>query len=423
MSSKPAIEIKGLSKHYRISHQQKTHYRSLRDDITALLTKPFSLITGQTQKYEEFWALRDVSFEVNPGEVVGIIGRNGSGKSTLLKILSRITEPTTGEARMYGKVASLLEVGTGFHPELTGRENIYFNGSILGMSKKEIDRKFDDIVNFAETEKFLDTPVKFYSSGMYVRLAFAIAAHLEPEILIVDEVLAVGDAAFQKKCLGKMSSVASEGRTVLFVSHNMRTIEQLCDRGILLEHGQVKASGALNKVISAYSGSFAEEVGQDWVNTSGRFSDANFTPLDFHFEIDGKKVTGPFGRNQSVDLVIVGEVNEPDQELKVGYNLLTEDNQSLVMTMHTDGVEEKWPVISKGQWTFRTTLPNNILADGNYLIELYSGVHGKKTITGHGIPAPTLQLQILESQTLNRHFDPNSKGLLAPKTDWRVDKN
>ena len=244
--SKPIITVRNLGKSYRIGLKAEK-YPTFRDALVGAVKAPLRRI----QKLREhgngadtFWALKDVSFEVQRGEVVGIIGRNGAGKSTLLKILSRITEPTEGEARLRGRVASLLEVGTGFHPELTGRENIYLNGAILGMKKAEIDRKFDEIVAFSEVEKFLDTPVKRYSSGMYVRLAFAVAAHLEPEILIVDEVLAVGDAQFQKKCLGKMQEVAKgEGRTVLFVSHNMAAIQSLCHRVILLEKGLIAFVG------------------------------------------------------------------------------------------------------------------------------------------------------------------------------------
>ncbi len=240
-----AIRVEGLSKRYRIGELQR--YKTLRDTLTDALYAPFRRLkkiseltfhdskTGNPQSDSFIWALKDVCFEVTRGEVVGIIGRNGAGKSTLLKILSRITEPTDGYAEIHGRVGSLLEVGTGFHPELTGRENIYLNGSIMGMKKAEIDRKFDEIVSFAEVEKFIDTPVKLYSSGMVVRLAFAVAAHLEPEILLVDEVLAVGDAAFQKKCLGKMGEVAKEGRTVLFVSHNFAAIRNLCPKCILLE--------------------------------------------------------------------------------------------------------------------------------------------------------------------------------------------
>jgi lipopolysaccharide transport system ATP-binding protein len=253
----PAIRCHGLGKSYRISHEQaggKAGYRMIREDLVRGLKAPLRWLRGQrgTSQREEFWALRDVSFEVEPGEVIGIIGRNGAGKSTLLKILSRITKPTRGHAQLDGRVGSLLEVGTGFHPELTGRENIYLNGAILGMGRREIQRKFDEIVAFAEIARFLDTPVKRYSSGMYVRLAFAVAAHLEPEILLVDEVLAVGDAQFQEKCMGVMRDQASTGRTVLFVSHNLASIQQLCNRVILVKEGRIAADGAPAPVVKEY---------------------------------------------------------------------------------------------------------------------------------------------------------------------------
>lgn len=251
------ISVENLSKKYTIGHQKQGH-TNLREVLadgarrfTNKLIHPFAKPADDTTQ-EEFWALKDVSFDIQQGDRVGIIGRNGAGKSTLLKILSRITEPTSGKISIKGRVASLLEVGTGFHPELTGRENIFLNGAILGMSKADIKKRFDEIVAFAEVERFLDTPVKRYSSGMYVRLAFAVAAHLEPEILIVDEVLAVGDAQFQKKCLGKMEDVGAEGRTVLFVSHNMVSIQKLCGSGILLRDGVVREAGSMNKVIESY---------------------------------------------------------------------------------------------------------------------------------------------------------------------------
>ena len=255
------IKAENLGKKYIIGHQAESgRYVALRDvlmqNARTLWNKTKDLATGkpiiQGDTMEEVWALKDVSFEIRRGEAVGIIGRNGAGKSTLLKILSRITEPSTGRVTIKGRVASLLEVGTGFHPELTGRENIYLNGTILGMTRKEIKHKFDEIVAFAEVEKYLDTPVKRYSSGMYVRLAFAVAAHMEPEILLVDEVLAVGDLAFQKKCLGKMSHVVEEGRTILFVSHNMGAIQMLCKRGLLLDKGVITASGSAEEVVSRY---------------------------------------------------------------------------------------------------------------------------------------------------------------------------
>lgn len=249
---KPVIRVQSLSKKYHIG-AHRASYSTLRDALTQwgrAAIQPWN--NARTSENETIWALKDVSFEVWPGEVIGVVGRNGAGKSTLLKILSRITEPTAGRIELYGRIASLLEVGTGFHPELTGRENIYLNGAILGMVRTEIKRKFDEIVAFAEIERFIDTPVKFYSSGMHVRLAFAVAAHLEPEILVLDEVLAVGDAAFQQKCLGKMRDVTKQGRTVLLVSHSMSTVSRLCKKSVWLDDGRVKALGSSDQVIQSY---------------------------------------------------------------------------------------------------------------------------------------------------------------------------
>jgi lipopolysaccharide transport system ATP-binding protein len=266
--SDTVIRVENLGKRYTLGHQRHTSGNGLRHAIQDALSAPFrkllrnstttkNIASAQSACTEDFWALKDVNFEVKRGDVVGIIGRNGAGKSTLLKILSRITEPTTGSIELDGRVASLLEVGTGFHPELSGRENIFLNGAILGMTRAEVKSKFDEIVAFAEVEKFLDTPVKRYSSGMYVRLAFAVAAHLEPEILIVDEVLAVGDAEFQKKCVGKMQDVAKGGRTVLFVSHNMKAIQNLCKKGIILESGRLKHAGTTDESLRIYSESIS----------------------------------------------------------------------------------------------------------------------------------------------------------------------
>jgi lipopolysaccharide transport system ATP-binding protein len=284
MSPDTIISVESVGKCYTLDHKRKGEkYTTLRDVIARQVAAPLRAIEKRTRRsngsngsrphastnsssnspVENFWALRGVSFEVKQGDVLGIIGRNGAGKSTLLKILSRITEPTEGRIRIKGRVASLLEVGTGFHPELTGRENIYLNGAILGMNRAEIKAKFDEIVAFAEVEKFLDTPVKRYSSGMYVRLAFAVAAHLEPEILIVDEVLAVGDAEFQKKCLGRMHDVATGGRTVLFVSHNMQAVSMLCSRGLFLSGGSLVYAGAVKETISLYLSTFSKASGND----------------------------------------------------------------------------------------------------------------------------------------------------------------
>ena len=265
-----AINVDGLGKTFQIGGKQKSYYR-LTDQLVDTIMAPFrragNLMRGQAggaaDLNETIWALKDVSFQIKPGEVVGIIGRNGAGKSTLLKIMSGISDPTQGYIDIYGRVGSLLEVGTGFHPELTGRENIYLNGAILGMKKAETESKLDEIIAFAEIDKFLDTPVKHYSSGMYVRLAFSVAAHLEPEILLVDEVLAVGDMAFQRKCLGKMDDVAQAGRTVLFVSHNMGLLQQLCERGIFLQHGTVHTDGTITEAVDAYLQTLEQAKSQD----------------------------------------------------------------------------------------------------------------------------------------------------------------
>jgi homopolymeric O-antigen transport system ATP-binding protein len=272
--SNPAIAIENLGKLYTIGHK-RANGEGMRHAIERAVREPLAWLQSRRQEKstsQEFWALRDVSFQINPGEVVGIIGRNGAGKSTLLKILSRITIPTEGRIRIDGRIASLLEVGTGFHQELTGRENIFLNGAILGMTRAEIVRKFDEIVAFSEIEDFLDTPVKRYSSGMYVRLAFAVAAHLEPEILIVDEVLAVGDAAFQKKCLGKMGTFAQSGRTVLFVSHNMEAVRSLCQRGIWMKNGRLHKDGGVDEVIEDYFNDITNDRSFTYENPEYGFS-------------------------------------------------------------------------------------------------------------------------------------------------------
>src|SRR2546426_922928 len=263
------IRAERLSKQYRIG-ASRTPYETLRESLTRALAAPFRRRSEASERgpaSDSFWALRDVSFEVRQGEALGVIGRNGAGKSTLLKILSRITEPTTGSVVLDGRVGSLLEVGTGFHSELTGRENVFLNGAILGMRKAEIQQKFDEIVSFAEVEEFMDTPVKHYSTGMYLRLAFAVAAHLEPEILIVDEVLAVGDASFQRKCLGKMDSVAREGRAILFVSHNLDAVQRLCTRCLHIDKGQIVRDGAVGAVIAGYRSRSDDRPGPDrWID-------------------------------------------------------------------------------------------------------------------------------------------------------------
>ena len=300
-----AIRISHLSKQYTLGGPQEP-YHTFRDAIINSLKVPLKVF-NKAPPVEGFWALKDVSFDVEQGEVVGIIGRNGAGKSTLLKILSRITSPTEGTVELHGRVGSLLEVGTGFHPELTGRENIYLSGSILGMKRKEIDAKLDEIVKFSEIEKFLDTPVKRYSSGMYVRLAFAVAAHLEPEILLVDEVLAVGDAAFQKKCLGKMSDVAKEGRTVLFVSHQMGSIAQLCKTAILLENGKISQRGPVSEVIAGYM----NQLGQGSMNFEApTMGDRDIAIIRAVVMDDAGNPTATFTHMQSITIAITCRINK-----------------------------------------------------------------------------------------------------------------
>jgi lipopolysaccharide transport system ATP-binding protein len=264
------IKVEDLGKRYRLSHLEQGRYITLREVVVDRFSRLFQRSRSPSAAAEDFWALRNISFDIKEGEAVAIIGRNGAGKSTLLKILSRITEPTEGRIRLKGRVSCLLEVGTGFHPELTGRENIYLNGTILGMTKKEIDRKFDAIIAFSGVEKFVDTPVKRFSSGMQVRLSFAVAAHLEPEILVVDEVLAVGDAAFQKKCLGKMQDVTAEGRTVLFVSHDLGAVEKLCSRAILLDGGRYVADGPTSQTIARYQNSLVQAASSDLTTRNDR---------------------------------------------------------------------------------------------------------------------------------------------------------
>ena len=352
-----AIRVDNLSKRYRIG--QREPYKTLRDAVTNFFRGPFQ---RRPSRSEFIWALKDVSFEVKRGEVVGIIGRNGAGKTTLLKVLSRITKPTRGYGEVHGRVGSLLEVGTGFHPELTGRENIYLNGAILGMKRAEIDKKFDEIVNFAEIEKFIDTPVKRYSSGMFVRLAFAVAAHLEPEILLVDEVLAVGDAAFQKKCLGKMGDVAKEGRTVLFVSHNVGAVATLCSRGILLEGGKIKSVGPVKEVVDCYlmaaidskpEANFPEEP----------FRDAQFLQV---------RILNPRGiceklHNYSdpvtIDMIILVRENLAAPSV---YITLCDSSGSQILF-----AEQRLQALSrKGRHVFRAQIPERLLAPGRFFVSL-----------------------------------------------------
>ena len=381
--SNTIIRVENLGKKYIIGHQKQERYTALRDVIAngaksvgrRLLTP---LGKGESDPtVEEFWALKDVSFEIQQGDRVGIIGRNGAGKSTLLKILSRITEPTKGSIRIKGRVASLLEVGTGFHPELTGRENIYLNGAILGMSKAEIKRKFDEIVAFAEVEKFLDTPVKRYSSGMYVRLAFAVAAHLEPEILVVDEVLAVGDSAFQKKCLGKMDDVAKEGRTVLFVSHNMAAIKNLCQQVILLNKGEVITIGKTDIIIQKYLEISTELSNIPLAHRKDRQGNGDIRFISFQLQDNKGKPLNSFFSGQGVKIVFY-YTNYTRQDLKNVHLAIGIDNNlgQRIAHLSTKVVQENFLIIPIGNQSLELCIPKLPLMPGRYEFTIFCSING-----------------------------------------------
>jgi lipopolysaccharide transport system ATP-binding protein len=373
------IKAENLGKMYTIGHQANNgRYVALRDVLmqnartlwnkTKDLAKGKPIIQGDTM--EEVWALRDVSFDIRRGEAVGIIGRNGAGKSTLLKILSRITEPSTGRVTIKGRVASLLEVGTGFHPELSGRENIYMNGTILGMTRKEIKRKFDEIVVFAEVEKYLDTPVKRYSSGMYVRLAFAVAAHLEPEILVVDEVLAVGDAQFQKKCIGKMGDVAHAGRTVLFVSHNMAAVEALCSRVLLLERGNVALDHDAITVVNTYMSK--GDSGISACSYDGNKEHVHF--VHSYVSMDGSSPQSTISLSSIICVTLEYMVPRPSRQVQIVCHLW---NARDVHIMSTADVDENPGLLHMREAGFYRTkffIPKNTLAPGNYHLSFACGV-------------------------------------------------
>ncbi|WP_028457969.1 ABC transporter ATP-binding protein [Chloroflexus sp. Y-396-1] len=410
-----AIRARDLAKQYRIGaiKQRSPGYATLRDAIV-------ERFRGQpSAETTELWALNGVSFDIQQGEVVGIIGRNGAGKSTLLKVLSRITEPTRGRAELYGRVASLLEVGTGFHPELTGRENIYLNGAILGMRKREIDRNFDAIVHFAEVEKFIDTPVKFYSSGMYVRLAFAVAAHLEPEILIVDEVLAVGDARFQKKCLNKMQDVGQQGRTVLFVSHSMQSILRMCQRAILLHQGQVIADGPAQQVVGVYLGkgahSIAERVWPDREKAPGK-DIAHLRAVRVR-DVDGD-VSDTIDIRTPVTLEMEFVVSKGGYVLMPHFRLYNEDNVAVFTTLDLDP-EWRGRPRPPGRYTARVTIPGNFLAEGSLYVE--AALTTLDPPIGQFAERDAVAFQVidsLEGNTARGDWAGNLSGVVRPLLPW-----
>jgi lipopolysaccharide transport system ATP-binding protein len=421
---RPIIRVDGLGKQYRIGARQAP-YKTLRESIGAAAQAPFRLFSRNGRSEDRsIWALKDVGFEVAPGEVVGIIGRNGAGKSTLLKILSRITEPTTGKVDLYGRVGSLLEVGTGFHPELSGRENVYLNGAILGMKRGEIGRKFDEIVAFAEIENFIDTPVKHYSSGMYMRLALSVAAHLETEILIVDEVLAVGDAGFQKKCLGKLEEVGSQGRTVLFVSHNVPMVMRLCGRAILLEKGRVIEDGPSQQVARHYlksgTSSPAERI----------WPDSQDAPGDSVARMRAVRALDEQGRlAHTIDIrkPVLLEIEYWNLQTKVRptavFHVLNEDGARLFATNEFNNAAWHERPLRPGLVRARCRIPGNFLAEG--LFSILAAVVSYNPDAVHVIAPDALSFQIVD------HSDGDGvrgvygggswPGLIRPMLEWEVD--
>lgn len=413
-----AIEITALGKKYTLQHQREKYY-ALRDSLTKFVKNPLSF---RTSRQEEFWALKNINLTVKRGEVLGIIGKNGSGKSTLLKILSKITRPSAGRAVINGRVASLLEVGTGLHPELTGRENIFLCGAILGMKRTEIISKFDNIVEFAGIEKFLDTPVKHYSSGMHVRLGFSVAAHLEPDILLVDEVLAVGDAEFQKKCLGKMQDVTkNEGRTVLFVSHNMGSIIQLCNRCIWLKDGKIYKHGlGISTITQQYLSHIMSLAKTTWINKKNKYNNRWFTPLRIFLTNNlFEDLTTPINRNSEVWINIEGFSEEVNSALTIGYALYTIDGTLLYWSYHTDQGKNKWPTIKNGLSTIRSLIPVHLLNEGLYTIELIGGLHFSEWLFEPQHSNPSISLTVEGDFSVSPHWLVKRPGLLAPEIEWK----
>ena len=409
----PIINAENLGKKYFIRNGKAPRYRSLRDEIMMFVRQG-----PKREKFQEFWALSEIDFKINQGEKVGIIGKNGAGKSTLLKLLSRVTEPTTGQIKVRGRISSLLEVGTGFHPELTGRENIFLNGVILGMSRHEIRKKFDEIVYFAGVEQFLETQVKHYSSGMYMRLAFSVAAHLEPEVLVIDEVLAVGDADFQKKCLGKMEDISSSGRTVVFVSHSLQTVTSLCNRCILLDKGQILMDGHPSKVILEYLGG-GHGVGR-----------VNFTSLSK--PIGDEYVQLLFGEitDKEKNTLIETELGKP-VNIRMGFRILKNSNHKFIPNFHFTVAGGVYAFVSSpeiiselpvGDYIAECDIPQNLLNEGTYSVGL-ALVSYEPGLSVHYFEQSALNINVRDSfHENNSRFGYGNviPGVVRPKLSWSV---
>jgi lipopolysaccharide transport system ATP-binding protein len=420
------ISIENLSKNYRLGVIGTGTFRGDLQRWWAIRRgkpDPYLKIDeadhGNQQK-GTIWALKDINFSVQQGEALGIIGRNGAGKSTLLKILSRVTVPTSGEVKVRGHVASLLEVGTGFHPELTGRENIFLNGAILGMSRAEVQRKFDEIVDFSGVEQFIDTPVKRYSSGMYVRLAFAVAAHLEPEILIVDEVLAVGDAEFQKKCLGKMGDVAHEGRTVFFVSHNMQAIQSLCTRAILLSSGQIVANGIALEVVTKYLESIPKVEATDHISTliTRLPDDPNFRLIDVKITQNNSPLNQQALNGEPIKVISEYEVKKRTANFRLYLDILDNQGTLLIKSFH-DCDSPKATIAEPGTYISEVIIPSDFLAPREYLLRIGATVFGDRQLAGQeGLCIP---INVRKTSRINRGYTLEVEvGKLAPLLPWET---
>jgi lipopolysaccharide transport system ATP-binding protein len=412
--TKPVIKVSGLGKRYRIGAQG---HASLRDAIAGAVRAPLRSLQAKNGSGKNFiWALRDVSFEVSAGEVVGVIGRNGAGKSTLLKILSRITKPTEGRVALKGRVGSLLEVGTGFHSELTGRENVFLNGAVLGMTRREIERKFDEIVAFAETETFLDTPVKHYSSGMIVRLAFAVAAHLEPEIMIIDEVLAVGDFAFQKKCLGKMNEVAKHGRTVLFVSHDISAVNALCQRVLLLHEGSILKSGPTEEVTRYYLDSANKLYSPiNWVpvnNASGGEIQLNGVAVE-----QGNKETGVVSCREPFSLKLDYDVKRAVRGSRFFFILRNSKGELVFTTSDYDIPTPEAIIRQTGHFISKIEVPGGLLKSGSYLGTVGVDVANDRVVFAAD---DVLQFDVFEPKDDTQAERHSRVGVIAPLLEWET---
>jgi lipopolysaccharide transport system ATP-binding protein len=425
--SEIAVSVENLGKRYTIGHQtERGRYVALRDVLvqstraawhrTAELFRGKPVPLGDAQ--EDIWALKNVSFDVARGEVVGIIGRNGAGKSTLLKVLSRITEPSAGRVTITGRVASLLEVGTGFHPELTGRENVYLNGAILGMPRQEIRRKFDEIVAFAEVEKYLDTPVKRYSSGMYVRLAFAVAAHLEPEILIIDEVLAVGDMAFQEKCLGKMNSVASGGRTVLIVSHNIGVIKRLCKKCVYLSSGQLVARGPASEVADTYLATLSGSKGTLGVwEAELRGPSAAFQFMTVCTTDENGQSKDTFGRHESIRIRVSYTVAQPLPKLRLCIQFTTMSGSAVFSSYEDSSVRTGRPR-QPGTYEAVCNIPANLLNSQLYDVLVSADMPGIAELVPLML---VLRLRIIDTSDRYVYYSQGPEGVVCPELEWSTE--